>query len=66
MENDPLMANCFFCLFPIFRAVSAAYGNSMARGQIRAAVAGLHYSHSNAGSEPHLQPTLQLVVTPDP
>ena len=31
-----------------------AYGNSQARGQIGATAAGLHHSHSNAGSEPHL------------
>ena len=35
-----------------------------ATGGIEAAAAGLH--HSNAGSEPHLQRTLQLVATPDP
>ena len=31
-----------------------------------AAAAGLHYSHSHARSELHLQPTLQLVATSDP
>ena len=37
------------------------YGKqSQARGQIRAIAAGLHHSHSNAGSEPHLLPTPQL------
>ena len=35
-------------------------------GQIRAAVAGLRHSHSNARSEQHLQPTSQLMATPDP
>jgi len=49
-----------------FRATSAAYKSSQARGQIRAAAAGLHHSHSNAGSELHLQPTLQLAAKPDP
>ena len=43
----------FFSYF-FFRATPAAYGNSQARGQIRAAVAGLHRSHSNMGSELHL------------
>ena len=31
-----------------------AYGSSQARGQIGATAAGLHHSHSNARSEPHL------------
>ena len=34
--------------------------------QIRAVDTGLHRSHSNAGSEPHLGPTPQLTATPDP
>ena len=33
---------------------------------IGAAAARLCQSHSNAGSEPHLQPTPQLMATPDP
>ena len=32
-----------------------AYGSSQARGQIGAAAVSLHHSHSNTGSEPHLQ-----------
>ena len=28
-------------------------------------ICGLHHSHSNAGSEPHLQPTRQLMAMPD-
>ena len=48
----------FFCLFLSRR--------SQATGQIRAAATGLHQSHSNTGSEPHLQTTPQLVATPDP
>ena len=32
-----------------------AYGVSQSRDQIGAVVAGLHHSHSNAGSEPHLR-----------
>ena len=44
----------FFCLFGLFRAAPMAYGGSQAKGQIGAAAAGLHHSHSNAGSEPHL------------
>ena len=47
----------YFCLFAISWAAPAAYGGSQARGLIGAAAAGLPQSHSNAGSEPHLQPT---------
>ena len=43
-----------------------AYGTAQARGLIRAIAASLHHSHSNVGSEPHLQPTPQLTVTLDP
>ena len=35
------------------------------RGGIRAAAAGLHHSHSNARSEPSLQPTPQLMAMLD-
>ena len=37
-----------FCLF---RAAPAAYGGSQARGLVGAVAAGLHHSHSNAGSQ---------------
>ena len=40
--------------FVVVRAAPVAYGGSQVRGQIRATVAGLHHSHSNAGSEPCL------------
>ena len=43
-----------------------AYGDSQARGLIGAVAAGLHQSHSNRGSEPHLQPTTQLREMLDP
>ena len=46
-------------------AAPAAYGGSQARGLIRAIATGLRQSHSNAGSEPRLQPTTQLTATPD-
>ena len=36
------------------------------RGRIGAVAAGLLHSHSNAGSEPHLRPMLQLEAMPDP
>jgi len=58
----------FFGLFFLcpFRAASMAYGGSQARGLNRAVVAGLYHSHNNARSEPSLQPTPQLMATPDP
>ena len=49
-----------------FSAVPAVYGSSQARGQAGAAAAGLQHSHSNVGSQPHLQPTPQLTATLDP
>ena len=51
----------FFC-FCFFIATPVAYGVSQARGLIGATAAGLHQSHRNAGSEPHLQPTPQLMA----
>ena len=58
----------FFCLFVLclFRATHAAYGGFQARGLIGAVATGLRQSHSNAGSEPRLQPTPQLMAMPDP
>ena len=50
----------FIYLF-IFKAVPAAYGSFRARGQIGAAAAGLHHSHSNTGSEPYLR-ALQMLA----
>ena len=49
-----------------FTAALAVYGGSQARGQIRAAAAGLQHSHSNTGSEQRLRLTLQLAARPDP
>ena len=56
----------FVCLFLLFRATPTAYGDSQARGPIGVTAAGLHHSHSNAGSKPRLQPIPQLMPTPDP
>ena len=56
----------FFGLFVFFRAAPTAYGVSQARGPIRAIAASLSQSHSNAGSEPHLQLTPQLTAMPNP
>ena len=52
--------------FFFFRVAPVSHGDSQARGQIGAATAGLHHSHSNSGSESHLQPTPPLVATSDP
>jgi len=40
--------------FLLFRTAPAANGSSQARSPIGAIATGLHHSHSNAGSEPHL------------
>ena len=45
-----LFACLFVCLF-VFRAAPTAYGSSQIRGQIGAAGAGLHNSHSSARSK---------------
>ena len=50
-----------FC-FLLFRAAPAAYGSSQSRGFIGATAASLYHSHSNMGSEPHPQPTPQLMA----
>ena len=50
----------------LFRATPVAYGGSQPRGLIGAVAAGLSHSHSNAWSEPHLQPAPQLTATLDP
>ena len=42
----------FFFVFCLFRAIPSAYGDSQARGLIRAVAANLHQSHSNTRSEP--------------
>ena len=47
----------FFCLFAISSMAPLAYGGSQARGHIEAVAAGLHQSHSNAGSVPVCSPT---------
>ena len=53
--------------FLLFRATPMAYGGgSQTRGPIGTTAASLHHSLSNAGSEPRLPPTPQLMVMPDP
>ena len=53
-------------LFAFSRATPTAYGDSHARGLIRAVAAGLCQSHSNAESKPSLKSTPQLTATLDP
>ena len=55
-----------FFAFAFSRAAPTAYGDSQARGLIGAVVAGLRQGHSNAGSEPRLQPAPHLTATLDP
>ena len=59
------MVHIYVC-FVFSGASPMAYGGSQASGLARAVAAGLHQSHSNARSEPHLGPTPQLTATPDP
>ena len=40
--------------FGLFKVAPVAYGGSQARGPMGAADAGLHHSHSNVVSKPHL------------
>ena len=42
---------CYFYFYLLFRAAPVAYEGSQARGLIGALAAGLHHSHSIAGSE---------------
>ena len=55
----------FFFVF-LFRALPVAYGGSQARGPIGAVAISLRHSHSNAGSELHLQLIPQLTAVPNP
>ena len=58
------LSSGFVCVC-VFRATGAASGSSQARGQIGATAVGLHHSHSNARSEPCLQPMPQLMAVLD-
>ena len=60
-----LFVSFFVVVVAISWAAPTAYGGSQARGRIGAVASGLCQSHSNAGSEPRLQPTPQLTATPD-
>ena len=58
-----------FCLFVCFLVFLGLHPRHMevpqARGRIGAVATSLCQSHSNARSEPHLQPTPQLMAMPD-
>ena len=56
----------FFFFWSFSRAETAAYGDSQARGRIRAVATGLRQDHSSGGSKPRLRPTPQLRATLDP
>ena len=56
----------FVCLFVFSRVAPEAYGGSQAKGLIRAIATGLHHSHSNTRSEPHLLPISQRTAMPHP
>ena len=56
----------FFWSFCFFRATLVVCGGSQARGKIEAVATSLPQSYSNLRSEPHLQPTPQLMATLDP
>ena len=43
-----------------------AYGSSQTKGSIGAVAVSLHHRHSNMGSKPQVQPTLQLTAMPHP
>ena len=73
--HEPLPLADFFLIFIfnfylftylLLRATPLAYGRSQVRGRFRATAASLHHSHSNMGSEPYLQSTLQLTTTSNP
>ena len=55
--NVTMKLDFFFGLFAFSSATLAAYGGSQTRVLIGAIATGLHQSHSNAGSQPRLQPT---------
>ena len=53
-ERPFLMIFFLFLLFFLFRATPTVYGGSQAKVRIGVTAAGLHHSHTNAGSELYL------------
>ena len=67
IEKEEIKLSFLVCVFfAISRTAPAACGGSQARGLIRAVATSLCQSHSNVGSELHLQPSPQLMAMPDP
>ena len=64
-QRKKISREIFFLLFTFSRAAPAACGGSQTRGLIGAVATGLRQSHSNAQSGRCLQPTSQLMATPD-
>ena len=62
--EEEVFCFCFFCF--CFLGPHPQHTEVPRLGVESAAVAGSHHSHSNTGSDPHLQPTPQLMATPDP
>ena len=58
----PSLSSFFFFSFLLFRAAPVAYGGFQVRSLIRTTASGLRHNHSNAGSEPRVQPTPQLTA----
>ena len=56
----------YFFLFLFFPRATPVTWSFPGWGLIGAVAASLHHSYSNAWSEPHLQPTLQLMAMRDP
>ena len=57
---------CLFVFVFVFLGLYLRHVEVQARDQIGAEAVSLRNSHSNVGSEPCLQPILQLLETPDP
>ena len=55
----------YFHFFGLLEATPMVYGNYQAKSQCRAVASKLHNSHSNGGSEQHLQAMPQLMAMPD-
>ena len=66
MPDKARLWDLAFFFFFFFKSAHAAYVRSQARGQVGAAAASLHHSHSNAGSKQHLRPTPHRTATRDP
>ena len=56
----------FFCVFFAFLGTHRKHMEVPSLGMESAVAFGLHHSHSNASSEPHLQPIAQLTAMQDP